>query len=486
MSSNGKKISELVETNVLGYDDFIPVVSGGETKKVRKSNLDQIFGLNDTMKAAILQLAEEVAYSGPTGQAVYTDLYNAFYPPATLLSIEAEFTQGSAVIYDNVSLETLRQYLVVTAHYDDNTSVVVATYTLSGTLEPGTSTVTVSYDTMEDTFDVTVTAAPVLDSISAVYTQSGTVYTNDDLDSLKDDLVVTATYTDSTTAVIAAADYTLSGTLAEGTQTITVTYGGKTTTFSATFVVKGWLYHFNQSLLSSGSEDFELTGQGVYGAGHNGNDYAYYHMIPTPGTASSDTQLGLKNLNPLKLTNFNGDFTISFWAATQANFYFHPFTFTTYVNSSTPGTRYFSNLTSVKTGWVISQDAAKNTYAGLSIYGATNNRYIKFTAHTQSLSASSQLNIQGPSGTDTTQWNHYAFTRKNGLFRVFFDGEIVATATTEDTTIYNAGKVAVSTNFAQTSPYDIQQMPNGEKLQDLYIAEFCKWEDNFDPATITY
>ena len=69
-------------------------------------------------------------------------------------------------------------------------------------------------------------------SISAVYTQSGTVYDTDSLDDLKSDLVVTALYSDATTATITA--YTLSGTLTAGTSTITVTYGGKTTTFTVT------------------------------------------------------------------------------------------------------------------------------------------------------------------------------------------------------------------------------------------------------------
>lgn len=71
-------------------------------------------------------------------------------------------------------------------------------------------------------------------SITAVYTQSGTVYDTDSLDSLKNDLVVTATFTDSTTGVINAEDYTLSGTLTEGTSTITVSYGGKTASFNVT------------------------------------------------------------------------------------------------------------------------------------------------------------------------------------------------------------------------------------------------------------
>ena len=67
-------------------------------------------------------------------------------------------------------------------------------------------------------------------SISAVYTQSGAVYTDDTLDDLKTDLVVTAHYDDSSTETVT--NYVLSGTLTVGTSTITVSYGGKTTTFN--------------------------------------------------------------------------------------------------------------------------------------------------------------------------------------------------------------------------------------------------------------
>ena len=71
-----------------------------------------------------------------------------------------------------------------------------------------------------------------LSYISCVYTQSGTVYDNASLESLKTDLVVTAHYSNATTETVTT--YTLSGTLTTGTSTITVSYGGKTTTFNVT------------------------------------------------------------------------------------------------------------------------------------------------------------------------------------------------------------------------------------------------------------
>lgn len=76
-----------------------------------------------------------------------------------------------------------------------------------------------------------------LASISAVYTQGGTVYDTDTLDSLKADLVVTAHYSDSSTQTVATTDYTLSGTLSEGISTITVSYTSGSITKTATFNV---------------------------------------------------------------------------------------------------------------------------------------------------------------------------------------------------------------------------------------------------------
>lgn len=80
-------------------------------------------------------------------------------------------------------------------------------------------------------YDALEAALYPLDHITAVYTQSGTVYDTDSLDGLKTDLVVTAVYEGGNTETVPAANYTLSGTLTEGTSTITVSYGGKATTF---------------------------------------------------------------------------------------------------------------------------------------------------------------------------------------------------------------------------------------------------------------
>jgi len=73
-----------------------------------------------------------------------------------------------------------------------------------------------------------------LTGITAEYTQTKAVFPATELDDLKEDLAVTAAYSDSTSKTLASADYTLSGTLTVGSSEITVTYQGKTDIFDVT------------------------------------------------------------------------------------------------------------------------------------------------------------------------------------------------------------------------------------------------------------
>lgn len=151
----------------------------------------------------------------------------------TLESITATFNSSASITTDNV-LDDLRPYLTVRALYNDGTTETVSNYTLSGNLNVGTNTITVTYSGKTATFTVNVTEAEVvLQSITAVFNQgSAVIYTDSSLNDLKPYLTVTARYSNGTTQTVT--NYTLSGTLTEGTSTITASYGGKTATFNVT------------------------------------------------------------------------------------------------------------------------------------------------------------------------------------------------------------------------------------------------------------
>lgn len=117
-------------------------------------------GLTDEAKQALLDCFNHVAWDDDNGLNYYNSLHDALYPPENVASISAVFAQGQNIIHDTDSLNTLRQYLTVTATFEDQATQTVTAYTLSGTLAVGTSTVTVSYGGKTTTFTVTVTAAP--------------------------------------------------------------------------------------------------------------------------------------------------------------------------------------------------------------------------------------------------------------------------------------------------------------------------------------
>lgn len=258
-------------------------------------------GLSAKAKAALLACFAKVAWIDNNGQNYYDLLEEALYSQQgkTLLSINAVFTQGGNTIYDNDSLDTLNQYLTVTANYDNGTSRTVYDYILSGNLIAGVSTITVSYEGKTATFTVNVTHwDAVLQSITAVFTQGDHVYyPNDSLDLLKTRLNVTANYSNGTTINVPSTDYTLSGTLNSAQSTITVSYSGKTTSFTVDVTTFTWVYKgLDGVVLSSRSDILSATLANTYTESIL-NDL--YHLIGTRAASKN----AIFNLNQSTNTN---------------------------------------------------------------------------------------------------------------------------------------------------------------------------------------
>lgn len=108
-----------------------------------------------------------------------------------------------------------------------------------------------------------------LTGISATYT-GGDVPAGTALDDLTD-IIVTAQYSDGSTASVTG--YTMSGEINEGSNTITVSYGGMTTTFSVTGVAESSVNPF----AGTWTEGFRLQSSGKeYATGHATYDTTDY------------------------------------------------------------------------------------------------------------------------------------------------------------------------------------------------------------------
>jgi len=197
-----------------------------------KADLDALEpGLSDEAKEALLACFKHVAWIDDDGQTYYEALEETLNRSHIISSISAVFNQGSTVVYDTDELYSLKQYLTVTATYDDGTTKEVNDYTLNGELVSGTSTITVAYNKKTTTFNVTVThQAKTIESITATLSSSAAMTTDNVLDDLRPYLTVRATYSDGSTQTVS--NYILNGSLNVGVNTITVTYSGKTATFN--------------------------------------------------------------------------------------------------------------------------------------------------------------------------------------------------------------------------------------------------------------
>lgn len=134
--------------------DFETAIQAAVAQAIAEGGL----GFSDEFKESLLACFEQVAWKTTYGQTYLSALETALYPEVHLASINAAYDQDRP-IYDTDSLDLVKLDLVVTANYSDGTSEVVTDYTLSGTLTPGTSTITVSYGGKTAEIEVAVTAA---------------------------------------------------------------------------------------------------------------------------------------------------------------------------------------------------------------------------------------------------------------------------------------------------------------------------------------
>lgn len=208
-----------LQSEIDGLDDRIEALENAEES-----------GLTNQEKSLILTLFSKAAYAEDDAKTAYDTLeglWRVVYRTITYNLTNCISTSSVTSVESNkpysTNLATQTGYTITSVTVTMGGQDVTAGVVSGGSIQ-----------IPQVTGDVVITAVATkeLSSITATYTQSGTVYDTDSLDSLKSDLVVTANYSDGTSETVT--DYTLSGTLAEGTSVVTVSYGGKTATFNVT------------------------------------------------------------------------------------------------------------------------------------------------------------------------------------------------------------------------------------------------------------
>lgn len=205
--------------------------NAGNVKRILLDDETMPEGFTDEIKSALLSCFRNVAWINDQGQACYDALESALYGVRWIglntYSLAASATGGTAQLVAT----TIPAGGAVTWTSSNTTVATVSANGLVSFTGYGSATITATSNGKMARCSVLV-AQKTVTSISATYTQSGAVYAGDSLDSLKSDLVVTATWSDATQTTVPAAEYVLSGELTTGTSMVTVSYGGKTTTFN--------------------------------------------------------------------------------------------------------------------------------------------------------------------------------------------------------------------------------------------------------------
>ena len=201
------------------------------TVKVTYSNGDVEGDYKGYTLTGDLSVSGSVIVTVECGDA--SDTFTVEVTAIEITEITAEFKQGSNVIYPSFGIDGLKEWLAVSAIYNDTTKNKTLSdeeYTLSGTLEAGMSTITVTYEGKETTFTVSVSEVS-LDRIEVTFEQGDSViYESASLDTLKQYMSVKAVYSDKSEKTLEESEYTVTGTLSVSSTILVVEYNGKTAT----------------------------------------------------------------------------------------------------------------------------------------------------------------------------------------------------------------------------------------------------------------
>lgn len=248
---------------------------------------------------------------------------------------------------------------------------------------------------------------------------------------------------------------------------------------SIDIISSGWYYTFDDTLLSSGSHDFGFTGVTNYSSDAISGK-SYQHLVATEGQKSTDV-LGIAATGITDIPDFSGDFTVSAWHKSITNKRGHVFAATKYASGSST----CMSITMEDSAWSnTSHGSMTNINSGVKI--AYSDQKLEVMVYfTDNTCVHSTLTL--PSSVDTTTWHHHAITRKDGIIRYFFDGNLVWSADCDKDVIF-PNQVCLGNNFGTTqgTATEVASGSYGDYIDDLFVAEYAKWDSNFDTSDIDY
>lgn len=211
-------------------------------------------GLTQSVKTALLNAFAHLVYIDENSSIYYNDLVKAFEGGSVTIS-SIMLNQYSLLLnpgetFQLVATTDPNNLPVTWSSLSPHIASVDSNGLVTG-INNGEALIIASCGGLTVSCNITVSGINIV-SITASYIQPGVIYENEPLMNLKQNLLVTAIWSDDTATIISNENYNLSGTLTQGISIVTVHYGNKATTFSVN-VTRKYIYNwdFTKSLVDT-------------------------------------------------------------------------------------------------------------------------------------------------------------------------------------------------------------------------------------------
>ena len=344
-----------------------------------------------------------------------------------------------------------------------------------------------AYDALEELW--TTTIRTITYNLSHVSSSNSTA-------SIENGQSYTTTLTASTNYTLNSVSVTMGGVditstaYSSGTVSIPSVTGNIVITATAVAdTARTFLYHFNDSIASSGNKDMGMTAttpnyvEGYFGKAYN--------------VASASNILYATGISSENLPVLDGDFTIACWFKAGTNAVCTVYRMAEYQSTSTTTNLLNTNTPTFHNGYSWQASATRTgtqqrKYVGYSLSltkpsGATG-LVPFFTIYRNNTGQTQRCTVDPYNANyiiNYNEWHHYALTRKNGTVMFFIDGRMAVSFDWDvDLYVPNVANIGAAWSDATTPSAQSGASPI---LDELYINDkLCLYDADFTPPTSPY